>query len=115
MIECRGNEDGEEVGGDVFEGEEAAQEDFSGEGEAEGVNWGQRDEATELEDDGDEDGECCDGSCAASGEKCGKEPVEGYGPEEGAEVFVEEPWQAQGEQTHGQANRYGDDEQERAD
>ena len=103
---------GEKVGGDVFEGEVAAEEDFSGEGEAEGVDGGDGDEAAEFEQGGDEDGDCCDGAWAEFGEECGEEPVEGYGPERGAEIFVEEPGEAEGEQAHGEADWDGDEEDE---
>ena len=91
MVECGGESDGEDVGGYVLDGEEAAEEDFAGEGEAEGVNWGDGDEAAEFEQRGDEDGEGGEADWAESGEDRGKGPVEGGGPEDGAEVFVEEP------------------------
>jgi hypothetical protein len=55
MVNCGGEGDGEDVGGDVFEGKEAAKEDLAGEGETEGVDGCDRDEAGEFEESG------CDG------------------------------------------------------
>src|SRR6266576_1418516 len=101
MVEGGGECDGEDVGGDVFEGEVAAEEDCSGEGQAGGVDGGDGDEAAELEHGGYEDGDCCDGYRAKFGEECREEPVECDGPEGGAEVFVEEPGEAEGEQAYG--------------
>jgi hypothetical protein len=45
MVNCCGKGNGEDVGGDVFEGEEAAEEDLAGEGLAEGVDGRDGDEA----------------------------------------------------------------------
>ncbi len=49
MVKQSGEGDGEPVGGDIFQGEEAAEEEASGEGEAEGVGYGGVEEAGELE------------------------------------------------------------------
>ena len=49
VVERGGEGDGEDVGGDVFDGEEAAEEDFSGEGETEGVDGCDGDETAEFE------------------------------------------------------------------
>src|ERR1700675_4144404 len=45
VVEDGSESDGEEVDGDVFDGEVAAEEDFSGEGQAEGVDGGDGEEA----------------------------------------------------------------------
>src|ERR1700686_1959472 len=111
MVKSGGEGDGYDVGGDVFEGEVAAEEDFAGEGQAEGVDGGDGDEAAEFEQGGDGDGDCGDGAWMEFGEDRGEEPIECYGPEDGAEVFVEEPWEAEGEQAYGQADGDGDEEE----
>lgn len=113
MVKCGGEGDREDVGGDVFDGEVAAEEDFSGEGEAEGVDGGDGDEAAEFEQRGDDDGECGKGWRAEPGQERGEEPVEGDSPENGAEVFVEEPGEVEGEKAHGQADGDGDDEEDK--
>lgn len=64
---------------------------MAGEGEAEGVDGCDGDEAGEFEEGGDGDGQRGEGQGAEFREEGGEEPVEGYGPEEGAQVFVEEP------------------------
>jgi hypothetical protein len=56
VVKSRGEGDGEDVGGDVFNGEEAAEDYLSGEGLAEGVDGCDGDEAGELEEGGDDDG-----------------------------------------------------------
>jgi len=57
-VERGGEGDDEPVGGDVFEGEEASEQEAAGEGEAEGVEgWGVE-EAGELD--------CCGGGAYAS-------------------------------------------------
>jgi hypothetical protein len=71
------------------------------------VGW---DEAGEFDDSGDCDGERGEGSGAESREEGGEEPVEGCCPEDGAEVFVEEPWEREREEADGQADGDRDDE-----
>ena len=109
MVECCGEGDGEDVGGDVFDGEVSAEENFAGEGEAEGVDGCDGDEAGEFECGGDGDCECGEGWWAELREDCGEEPVEGCGPEDGAKVFVEEPWEVEREKAHGETDGDGDD------
>jgi hypothetical protein len=48
-------------------------------------------------------------------EEGGEEPVECDGPEDGAEVFVEEPWEVEWEITHGEADGDGDEEKSGAE
>lgn len=91
VVERSSEGDGEEVGGDVFEGEVTAEEDLAEEGEAEGVDGCDGDEAGDFDDGCDGDRECGEGLWAEFGKKRGEKPVEGYGPEDGAQVFVEEP------------------------
>ena len=106
-----GEGDGENVGGDVFDGEVAAEEDFAGDGQAEGVDWGDGNEAAELEQGGDNDGDCCDGYGAKFGEDCGEEPVECDRPEDGAQIFIEEPWEAEWKQSNREADGDGDEQE----
>ncbi len=54
-IEESAESDGEQVGGDVFEGEEAAEDESTGEGKSEGVDGGLGHEAGEF------DGKCACG------------------------------------------------------
>ena len=77
MVEESGDGDGQPVGGYVFWGEEAAEEESAGEGDAEGVGCGSVDEAGELEESGDggcEDGE---GEWSEFWKQRGEEPVKG--------------------------------------
>ena len=110
VVECGGEGYGEEVGRDVFEGEVAAEEDLPREGLAEGVDGGYGDEAGKFEDGGYGHGECCDSNWAEFGEEGGEEPVECSRPEEGAEVFVEEPREVEREIADCQADGDGDEE-----
>src|SRR5580700_10048227 len=54
-------------------------------------------------------GERREGSWAKFWEECGEKPVEGHGPEDGAEVFVEEPGEMEGEEEDGEADWDGDE------
>ena len=112
VVEGGGEGDGEDVGGDVFEGEVAAEEDHPCECLAEDVDGGDGNEAAEFKQGGDDDGEGCEGAWVAFGQECGQEPIEGDGPEGGAEIFVEEPGEVEGEQAHGEAEGDGDEEED---
>jgi hypothetical protein len=115
LIEYGGENDTESVGDDVFGGEVAAEEDAAEEGEAEGVDRCDGDESGELQQGCDDYGYRREGLWAEFGKKGGEEPIEGDRPEDGAEVFVEEPWQIEREKAHGEADRDGDDKERRAD
>ncbi len=110
VVEGGGEEDREDVGGDVFDGEVAAEKDLSGEGEAEGVEGYDGDEAAEFEESGDDNREGGEGWWAEFGEDRGEEPVESYCPESGAKVFIEEPGEVEWEEAHGEADGDGDEE-----
>ena len=115
VVESGGEGDREDVSGDVFDGEVAAEKDLSGESEAEGVDGCDGDEAVEFDEGGDEDGDCGEGWWAEFGEDRGEEPVESYGPESGAKVFVEEPGEVEWEEADGQACGDGDEQKKRGD
>ena len=115
VVEEGSEGDGEPVGGDVFEGKDAAQEQTSGEGEAEGVGEGCVPEAGELKQCGDGCGDDCEGAGVAVGDKGGDEPVESDGPEDGAAVFEEEGRETERGHAPGQADRDGDEAKEDAD
>jgi hypothetical protein len=115
LVKCCDKRDGEDVGNDVFGGEVAAEEDLAGKGQAEGVNGGDGDEATEFDHGGYGDREYGGGERAEFGEEGGEEPVECDGPEGGAEVLVEEPGKVEREVTDGEADGDGDEEKKEAD
>jgi hypothetical protein len=96
-------------------GEEAAKQDLTGEGLAEGVDGCDGDEPGEFEEGGDDDGDGCEGLRAEFGEDCGEEPVEGDGPEYRTQVFIEEPREVEREITYGQADGDGNEEQKETD
>ena len=57
VVQGGGEGDGENVCGNVFEGEVSAEEDLACEREAEGIDGGDGDEAAEFDQGGDRDGE----------------------------------------------------------
>ena len=112
LIYQGGAGDGEEIDNNVFDGEETAEKNLTGEGEAEVVDRPDRDQAGEFDCEGCECGDGGEGFRIEAGEQGCDEPVERYCPEEGAEVFVEEPGEVEWGVADGQADGDGDEEDE---
>jgi hypothetical protein len=49
------------------------------------------------------------------GNSVARNPVERCGPEDGAEILVEEPWEVEGEIANGEADGDGDEEQKKTE